>query len=107
MLRKEGDTWQVLGDPQGIERLGGVDFDEAVFQHIVAATDGVVTKLAIGGAAARRGGRHSLGRWVVRIPLVAQMVGAELVVVVLSAVGAAFALGGSDDPDSGTCTDLP
>lgn len=45
VLRKTETGWEVLGDPQGIERLGGVDFDEAVFQHVVAATDGVVTEL--------------------------------------------------------------
>ncbi|RMH71956.1 MAG: Hsp70 family protein, partial [Actinomyces sp.] len=39
VLRK-GDTetaaFTFLGPPQGIERLGGIDFDEAVFRHVLA-----------------------------------------------------------------------
>jgi molecular chaperone DnaK len=45
VLRKGASGWEVLGDPQGIERLGGVDFDEAVYQHVVAMTDGAVEEL--------------------------------------------------------------
>jgi len=37
VLRKTDAGWDVLGTPEGIERLGGVDFDEAVFQHVVSA----------------------------------------------------------------------
>ncbi len=29
--------FELLGTPEGIERLGGVDFDEAVFEHVRAA----------------------------------------------------------------------
>ncbi|HSL08269.1 MAG TPA: Hsp70 family protein [Pseudonocardiaceae bacterium] len=37
VVRKTGTgTFSVLGLPEGIERLGGVDFDEAVFGHVVA-----------------------------------------------------------------------
>ena len=37
VVRKTGPaTFSVLGVPQGIERLGGVDFDDAVFGHVVA-----------------------------------------------------------------------
>ncbi len=37
VVRKTGtSTFAVLGVPQGIERLGGVDFDEAVFDHVVS-----------------------------------------------------------------------
>ncbi|TRW44691.1 Hsp70 family protein [Georgenia yuyongxinii] len=37
ILRKaETDTFDVLGRPEGIERLGGADFDEAVFRHVTA-----------------------------------------------------------------------
>ncbi len=37
VVRKTGPgTFSVLGVPEGIERLGGVDFDEAVFSHVVA-----------------------------------------------------------------------
>lgn len=38
VVRKTGPaTFSVLGVPEGIERLGGADFDEAVFAHVVAA----------------------------------------------------------------------
>ena len=36
VLRKVAKGWEILGDPEGIERLGGIDFDEAVFQHVTA-----------------------------------------------------------------------
>jgi molecular chaperone DnaK len=35
LLRRTEFGWQVLGQPEGIERLGGIDFDEAVFNHVV------------------------------------------------------------------------
>jgi len=38
LLRKVDKGWEILGEPEGIERLGGVDFDEAVFRHVVAST---------------------------------------------------------------------
>ncbi|MGB9279633.1 MAG: Hsp70 family protein [Pseudonocardiaceae bacterium] len=38
VVRKTGTgTFSVLGVPQRIERLGGADFDAAVFRHVVAA----------------------------------------------------------------------
>lgn len=37
VLEKTGDGFTILGNPEGIEQLGGVDFDEAVFQHVVRA----------------------------------------------------------------------
>ena len=45
VLRKTESGWEVLGEPQGIDRLGGIDVDEAVFRHVVDATDGVITEL--------------------------------------------------------------
>ena len=33
--RTRGSGW--LGAPEGVEHLGGIDFDEAVFQHVLAA----------------------------------------------------------------------
>jgi molecular chaperone DnaK len=45
VLRKTTTGWDILGEPQGVERLGGVDFDEAVFQHVVATLDGAVERL--------------------------------------------------------------
>ncbi|MFV1991711.1 MAG: Hsp70 family protein, partial [Acidimicrobiales bacterium] len=35
ILRKNDAGFEVLGQPEGIERLGGIDFDEAVFQHVM------------------------------------------------------------------------
>ncbi|MDQ4138695.1 MAG: Hsp70 family protein, partial [Actinomycetota bacterium] len=37
LLRKTGtDSFESLGRPAGLERLGGADFDEAVFRHVLA-----------------------------------------------------------------------
>ncbi|GAA0939250.1 Hsp70 family protein [Pseudonocardia zijingensis] len=36
VVRKNG-TFTLLGHPEGIDRLGGVDFDDAVFEHVRAA----------------------------------------------------------------------
>jgi actin-like ATPase involved in cell morphogenesis len=45
VLRKTADGWDILGDPEGVERLGGVDIDEAVFQHVTASLGGKVEQL--------------------------------------------------------------
>ena len=37
VLRKQADGWEQLGHPEGIEHLGGVDFDEAVINHVRTA----------------------------------------------------------------------
>jgi len=34
VLRRTVDGFETLGEPQGIERLGGIDFDEAVLSHV-------------------------------------------------------------------------
>ena len=34
VLRKTDDGFEILGEPEGIERLGGMDFDAAVFAHV-------------------------------------------------------------------------
>jgi len=34
VLRKGTDRFEVLGSPEGIENLGGMDFDEAVLDHV-------------------------------------------------------------------------
>ena len=36
LLRKEHEGFRQVGEAAGLERLGGIDFDEAVFQHVVA-----------------------------------------------------------------------
>ena len=35
VLRRDGDGFVLLGEPEGIEQLGGIDFDEAVFGHVI------------------------------------------------------------------------
>lgn len=37
VLRKDAEGFELLGQPEGIEQLGGVDFDEAVFSHVADA----------------------------------------------------------------------
>ncbi|MEZ5342859.1 MAG: Hsp70 family protein [Acidimicrobiales bacterium] len=34
ILRRTDDGFEILGRPEGIERLGGIDFDAAVFAHV-------------------------------------------------------------------------
>jgi actin-like ATPase involved in cell morphogenesis len=42
VIRKGGaSAFSVLGIPQGIEHLGGIDFDDAVFDHVVTAVPGL------------------------------------------------------------------
>jgi len=36
VLRKQPDGFELLGRPEGIEHLGGADFDEAVFRHVLS-----------------------------------------------------------------------
>jgi len=45
VLRKTEDGFEVLGKPEGMERLGGIDFDEAVFQHVLQAIETDVSSL--------------------------------------------------------------
>ena len=45
VLRKTETGFEILGEPQGIERLGGVDFDEAVFQFVMAQVGDAVGSL--------------------------------------------------------------
>ncbi len=45
VLRKTGEGWSILGTPEGIERLGGVDFDQAVFHHVAQALGGALDAL--------------------------------------------------------------
>src|SRR3954452_4542786 len=44
VLRREGEGFVLLGEPEGIEQLGGIDFDEAVFGHVL----GVLGSMADG-----------------------------------------------------------
>ncbi|WP_329047936.1 Hsp70 family protein [Amycolatopsis sp. NBC_01488] len=45
VLRKRGTGFEILGTPEGIEGLGGVDFDEAVFGHVDRALDGKLSRI--------------------------------------------------------------
>ncbi len=47
VLRKTDSEqrFQMLGEAEGIERLGGIDFDEAVFQYVVRYLGSAITEL--------------------------------------------------------------
>ncbi|WP_326549696.1 Hsp70 family protein [Micromonospora sp. NBC_01813] len=45
VLRKTPTGFEILGQPEGIERLGGIDFDAAVFNHVRAALGGKLEEL--------------------------------------------------------------
>jgi len=45
VLRQQPDGLQILGKPERVERLGGVDFDEAILAFVNDAADGALTKL--------------------------------------------------------------
>jgi molecular chaperone DnaK len=45
VLRKTDAGFEILGQPEGIERLGGIDFDAAVFDHVRQALDGKLDEL--------------------------------------------------------------
>lgn len=51
VLRKTDDDFTVLGEVEGIERLGGIDFDEAVFQHVVRFCESSLSELDIDDSA--------------------------------------------------------
>lgn len=39
VLTKTADGFEVLGRPEGIEQLGGIDFDQAILQHVLVSAD--------------------------------------------------------------------
>jgi molecular chaperone DnaK (HSP70) len=45
VLRKQDGVVEVVGDPEGIERLGGIDFDEAIIQWINHQHGGALAEL--------------------------------------------------------------
>jgi molecular chaperone DnaK len=45
VLRKTLDGFDILGEPEGIDRLGGIDFDAAILAFVTAALDGAVEAL--------------------------------------------------------------
>jgi molecular chaperone DnaK len=44
-VRRSGDGFEIIGSPEGIERLGGIDFDEAVFAHVRQAVGDALDRL--------------------------------------------------------------
>ncbi|HVQ94650.1 MAG TPA: Hsp70 family protein, partial [Mycobacteriales bacterium] len=45
VLRKTQTGFEILGQPEGIERLGGIDFDAAVFNHVARVLGGKLAEL--------------------------------------------------------------
>ncbi len=45
VMRTTDDGFELLGEPEGIERLGGIDFDQAVLRHVAAAVRGAIDHL--------------------------------------------------------------
>jgi molecular chaperone DnaK len=45
VLRRTANGFTILGKPEGIERLGGIDFDAAVFNHVRTALGGKLDDL--------------------------------------------------------------
>jgi len=45
ILRKKTEGFEFLGQPEGIERLGGIDFDEAVFAFVTRSLGGAFAEL--------------------------------------------------------------
>jgi actin-like ATPase involved in cell morphogenesis len=45
VLRRSANGFTILGKPEGIERLGGIDFDAAVFNHVRTALGGKLDDL--------------------------------------------------------------
>jgi actin-like ATPase involved in cell morphogenesis len=44
-VRRTADSFEIIGSPEGIERLGGIDFDEAVFAHVRQAVGDALDRL--------------------------------------------------------------
>jgi actin-like ATPase involved in cell morphogenesis len=42
VLARRGDDFELLGRPEGIERLGGIDIDQALFAHVDRAVGGLL-----------------------------------------------------------------
>ena len=43
LVRRTRDRFELIGDPQGMERLGGIDFDQAVMAHVDTVLAGAVS----------------------------------------------------------------
>ena len=58
LLRKTATSFEVVGAPEGIEHLGGIDVDDAVFEHVKRSLDGAVERLDPTDPAAVRALHH-------------------------------------------------
>jgi YVTN family beta-propeller protein len=45
VLRRTAQGFEILGTPEGIERLGGADFDDAIFAHVNYLAGGALSEL--------------------------------------------------------------
>ena len=45
VLRRTAHGFEILGTPEGIERLGGTDFDDAIFAHVNYLAGGALSEL--------------------------------------------------------------
>ena len=57
ILRKTEDGFEQLGRPEGMERLGGIDFDEAIFAHVMTTVRAAGVELDPNDPATLAGGR--------------------------------------------------
>lgn len=48
IMRRQGDGFEVVGQPRGVERLGGIDFDDAIAAFVAEACDLDLAELAAG-----------------------------------------------------------
>ncbi|HEV8535328.1 MAG TPA: Hsp70 family protein [Candidatus Limnocylindria bacterium] len=53
VVRKTDDGFELLGEPQGIERFGGIDIDEAVLSHVIDSLGTAFTSTSPSDQAAR------------------------------------------------------
>ncbi|MBA3339252.1 MAG: Hsp70 family protein [Geodermatophilaceae bacterium] len=53
VVRKQADAFELLGTPEGMERIGGIDFDEALLAHVDESLGGALAALDVEDAATR------------------------------------------------------
>jgi YVTN family beta-propeller protein len=50
VLRRAAQGFEIVGTPEGIERLGGADFDDAIFGHVNYLAGGALTEVDLSDA---------------------------------------------------------
>lgn len=55
VVRRVGEGWELLGVPEGLERFGGIDLDQAVLAHVDRSLDGMLSELDTSDPAVRSG----------------------------------------------------